>query len=160
MKKEVVKGFTMVVLIVVIALAAAVVSANAQSSTRLVANIPFEFVVGDQALASGEYTLRDTGTQGNALMIRSSGAKSSAMRLTIAIERPRSQGDKHARVVFHRYGQRYFLAEVWSGSDSTGRQLLKSRQERAIERELASIRPQSESTQSAYETVEVVAMLR
>ena len=73
------------------------------------------------------------------------------MRLTDPI-RP-NKTNEQARLVFHRYGERYFLAEVWSGSDSTGRQLMKSRQERAIERELASI-------QGSYETVEVLAALR
>jgi hypothetical protein len=161
MEKEVIKGFTMLLLIVVLAFATAVASANAQSSKKVVADIPFEFVVGDQAMESGEYTLRANGTQGNALIIQSMDAKSSAIRLTNAIERPRSQGHStKARLVFHRYGQRYFLAEVWSGADSTGRQLLKSRQERAIQRELASIRPQGELTQSSYEMVEVVATLR
>ena len=160
MKKEVVKGFNMVLLIVVLAFASAVVSANAQSANRVVADIPFEFVVGDRAMAVGEYTLKANGTQGNALIIQSLDAKSSAIRLTNAIERPRSQGHTKARLVFHRYGQRYFLAEVWSGADTTGRQLLKSRQERAIERELASIQRQGELTNGAYETVEIVATLR
>lgn len=161
MRNEIVKGFTMVLLIVVLAFATAVASANAQSSNRLVADIPFEFVVGDQAMASGEYTLEATGMQGNALIILSRNAKCSAIRLTNVIAPASNQEDKtRARLVFHRYGQRYFLAEVWSVADSTGRQLLKSRHERAIERELASLRPQGELTQSAYETVEIVAMLR
>jgi hypothetical protein len=160
MRNEVIKGFTMLLLIVVLAFATAVASANAQSAKKLVADIPFEFVVGDQPMASGEYTLKANGMQGQALIIQSRNAKCSAIRLTNAIERPRSQGhETKARLVFHRYGQRYFLAQVWSGADSTGRQLLKSRQERAIERELASIRPQREQTQSAYETVEIVEIV-
>ena len=161
MKKEVVRGFTMLLLIVVLAFATAVASANAQSTKKVVADIPFEFVVGDRTMASGEYILKANGMQSQALMIQSRDAKSSAIRLTNAIERPRSQAhETKARLVFHRYGQRYFLAQVWSGADSTGRQLLESRQERAIERELASLRPQGEQTQSAYETVEVLATLR
>jgi hypothetical protein len=161
MKKEAIKGFTMLLLIVVIAFATAVASANAQSAKQLVADVPFEFVVGDQAMPSGEYTLRANGIQSQALIIQSRDAKCSAIRLTNAIaQRSREGHETKARLVFHRYGQRYFLAQVWSGADSTGRQLLKSRQERAIERELASIRRQGELPQSAYERVEVVATLR
>jgi hypothetical protein len=73
------------------------------------------------------------------------------MRLTNPI-RP-NKTNEQARLVFHRYGERYFLAEVWSGSDGAGRQLLKSREERAIERE-------STLAQGSYETIEVLAALR
>ena len=62
-------------------------------------------------------------------------------------------------MVFHRYGHNYFLAEVWNG-DTAGRQLTKSRQERAIERELASIPSKSDLAQSTHETIVVVAAAR
>ena len=157
MKKEILKGFTMLALIVALALATAVVSANAQSS-RLVTNIPFEFVVGNQAMPSGKYITNPATADGSALMIQSADAKNSVVRLTNGIQ---SNGrSTNARLVFHRYGDRYFLAEVWNGGDSTGRQLIKSRQERALQRELASISPKSEPGQSVYEIVEVLAALR
>jgi hypothetical protein len=150
MKKELLKGFTMLAVTVALALATAAAS-NAQTSNRIVADIPFEFTVGGQSLPSGQYAVRAATSQGNTLIVQSDDAKSSAMRLTNPI-RP-NKTNEQARLVFHRYGERYFLAEVWSGSDSTGRELMKSRQERAIERELASI-------QGSYETIEVLAALR
>lgn len=155
MKKEFLKGFTMFVLILTLALAAAVVSANGQSANRIVANIPFEFVVGGESMPSGKYSVNDATTNGSAILVRSADAKSSAIRLTNAVQ---EKARTNSRLVFHRYGQRYFLAEVWKGGDSLGRQLLKSRQERAIERELASLSPKSESGQSLYEIVEVAAL--
>lgn len=148
MKKEILKGLTMLMFIVALALATAVVS-NAQSSNKVVADIPFEFIVGDQSMPAGEYAARATTAQGNGLMIRSADGKRAAIRLTNAIEPKRDK--TNARLVFHRYGERYFLAEVWSGGDSRGHQLLKSRQERAIQREL-------ELAQSTYETIEVLAL--
>ncbi len=157
MKKELLKGFTMLMLIVVLAFASAV-AAKAQSSDRIVADIPFEFSVGDESMPSGQYAVKTANSQGNVLMIQSNDAKSSAMRFTNPIEE--NKNNTHSRLVFHRYGERYFLAEVWSGSDNTGRRLLKSRQERAIERELASTRSKSQPAQSSYETIEVLAALR
>ena len=150
MKKELLKGFTMLALTVTLALATAAAS-NAQSSNRIVADIPFEFTVGGQSLPAGQYAVRAANSQGNALIVQSDDAKSSAMRLTNPI-RP-NKTNEQARLVFHRYGERYFLAEVWSGSDGAGRQLLKSREERAIERE-------STLAQGSYETIEVLAALR
>ena len=157
MKKEVLKGFTMLMLILTLALATAVVSANAQTSNRLVADVPFEFAVGGESMPSGKYTLNSASSDGRVILIRSADAKNSAIRLTNAIE---SKTRTNSRLVFHRYGQRYFLAEVWKGGDRTGRQLSKSRQERAIQRELAMVSQKSEPGQNLYEIVEVVAALR
>ena len=156
MKKEVIKGITMLTTIVAIALAMAVVSANAQSSRTLISNVPFEFVVGDRILPAGEY--RISNALRHALTIQTSDASDSASRLTNDIE-PRKDR-QHARLVFHRYGQRYFLAEVWSGADSTGWQLLKSRQQRAIERENSSLASKTEQAECGYGIVEVAAVLR
>ncbi|MDQ2921028.1 MAG: hypothetical protein M3R52_05380 [Acidobacteriota bacterium] len=160
MKKQILKRFTMLMLIVGLALATAAVSANAQSQ-RVIANIPFEFVVGDKTLPGGEYSLRSASAASDALMVQGADNGKSAVRLSY----PAKEKDKtHARLVFHRYGQSYFLAEVWDGQN-TGRQIVKSRQERAIERELASIPlasipTRSEPARNTCETIEVVAVLR
>ena len=155
MKKDFIKGFTMLTLIIAIALASAVISANAQSSRVVVSNVPFEFIVGDQTLPAGEYRIVQTLAHG--LTIRSADSEHAVIRMTNLLS-PRDT--EKARLMFRKYGERYFLAEVWDGSGSTGRQLTKSRQERAIERELATIASKSEQAESAYEIVEVVAVHR
>jgi hypothetical protein len=156
MKRNIAKGLTMVTLVIAIALATAVASANAQSASKVVADIPFEFVVGDKTLNSGEYTLMSTTAPDNGLIIQNTAGKLEVMRLTFPIA-PR-QNRRSARLVFHRYGQRYFLAEVWSGEGNVGRHLLKSRQQRAIERELATIASKTELSESCYEIVEVAVL--
>jgi len=156
MKKEILKGLTMVTLVLALALATAVASAHAQSAKKVVADIPFAFVVGDQTLSAGEYTLKSATAPENALIIQNAAGKSEALRLTYVIE-PK-QNRRSARLVFHQYGQRYFLAEVWTGAGSVGRHLLKSRQERAIEREFATIASKSEMSDSCYEIVEVAVL--
>ncbi|HEY3027520.1 MAG TPA: hypothetical protein VGJ55_15325, partial [Pyrinomonadaceae bacterium] len=132
MRKELLKGFTVVVLTVALAFAAAVVSANAQSK-KLAADIPFDFTVGNQTMTSGEYSVRSITNDGTGLVIKSDDTGKSVMRLSNSIEPQRNK--TQARLVFHRYGQRYFLAEVWTGGDSEGRKLLESREERAIRHE-------------------------
>ena len=156
MKKETLKGFTIFTLMVALAILTSVVSANAQSQTRLKANIPFEFVVGNHTMAAGEYTVKAVTEGGGALAILGKENGESVVRLTDPIEAMNKR--RSARLVFHRYGQSYFLAQVWTG-DSIGRTFAKSRQERAMERELASIPSKSELAQSTYETIEVVAVL-
>ena len=151
MRKELLKGFTMVVLTVALAFAAAVVSANAQSK-KLAADIPFDFTVGNQTMTSGEYSVRSITNDGAGLVIKSDDTGKSVIRLSNSIDPQRN--NTQARLVFHKYGQRYFLAEVWAGGLSEGRQLLESRDERAIRHEFDRL------ARNTYETVELLATLR
>ena len=156
MKKQIVKGFSMLVLVIGLAAATAVVSAG--QSNRVDTNIPFDFVVGDKVLPAGQYTMKELGAVGQAILISQKDAKSSVIRLTNELQ-PKNENTQ-ARLVFHRYGQRYFLAEVWRGGDSAGRRLMRSRQERAIERELAAVVSKAEFAGNTYEAVELLAVVR
>jgi len=160
MKREFLKGFTMLVLVVTLALTLAVVSANGQSTAnRVVANVPFEFSVGYKTLPAGDYSVQSI-VSCDGLLIQSADGKVSALRLS---DTTRQIKDKpKARLVFHRYGERYFLAEVWNGVEKAGRQLTKSQEERAIANELmlASARENAHATKDIYEIVEVAAVLR
>ncbi len=156
MAKQIIKGLTM--LMIVVAMAFVTAAAYGQSTQRAVAKIPFEFVVGDKSLPAGEYGVAAFNASGEILKIRSTEDNQTALRLTTPITCA-SAPDK-GKLVFHRYANHYFLTEVWSAGESRGRQLLKSKQERAIEREMAAISSRSESAQSRYEIVEVVAVRR
>jgi hypothetical protein len=156
MKRELLKSFTGLTVIAVLALATVVASAKPQSSIRVAADIPFEFSVGYKTMPAGEYSVQQLAS-GNGVLIQSRDGKNAAVRLSNTVETSKTQS--HARLVFHRYGERYFLAEVWNGSDKTGRELLRSEEERNIQSELASNAKPGEAAQT-YEMVEVIAALR
>ncbi len=156
MAKQIIKGLTM--LMIVVALAFVTSAAYGQSSQQSVAKIPFEFVVGDKSLPAGEYGVRSADGTGQIIRIRSTEDNQSALRLTSVITC--ASAPTRGKLVFHRYANHYFLTEVWSAGETRGRQLTKSKQERAIEREMAAISSRSESAQSRYEIVEVVAVRR
>lgn len=152
MSNQIVKRLMMMTLVVGLVFAASVVSANGQSGSILVtADIPFDFIVADKTLPSGKYMVREASSNG--LSVTSRDGKSSAIRLSSAAVDTSKQ--RRARMVFRRYGQQYFLAEVWSG-ESFGRQLLKCNKERHVREELGSKR----DGQASYEIVEVVAQIR
>ncbi len=157
MQKQILRGLTMLMLIAAVALMAALVSAHAQSRS-VVADIPFEFAVGGKSLKAGEYSVRAFTTKGDALLISNQDSNDSAIRLTHSIQA--RIVPQRAKLVFHRYGQRYFLSEVWTPGEGTGWQLQKSGEERAIEGQLAAISSKSELARSTYERVEIVAMVR
>ena len=152
MRKQLAKGFAMFMLVTAIAFVTAVVSANAQSEQAR-ATVPFDFIVGDTTLPAGNYAIGKASSGGDCLKISNTVAKGAAMRLTIALDGK----SENSKLVFHRYGERYFLAEVWTDENSQGRQLMKGRQERAIEKEsvrLASL--SGPAARLAYETVAIV----
>src|SRR5207253_2417823 len=125
-------------------------------SQKTAANIPFEFIVGDATMQAGRYTVSAITGAGDTLRIRSTTGRDSAVRLTSVA----SGKSREAKLVFHKYGQRYFLAEVWSAQND-GRELNKSRQEKATEKEMARIAAlKHEPKGKQYETIEVLASLQ
>jgi hypothetical protein len=155
MRKQLIKGFTMLTMIVALAFVTAVASANGQER-KARATIPFEFIVGDKSLPAGAYTVGAATAGGPTLRISNNDSNDGALRLTV----PLGEKSDHAKLVFHRYGARYFLAEVWT-TDEDGRGVMKSRQERAIQKEMSKIATlKNEPAQRAYEVVEIMAALR
>jgi hypothetical protein len=156
MKKVALKALTMLVSIIVLAFATAVAT-NAQSSgKKLRADIPFEFVVGDKTLAAGVYSVGQITTNSNeGIAIVSRDGQHSAMRLTNAVSTIAPM--KKASLTFHRYGSTYFLTKVWMAGSAEGREMLKSKAERSVERELA--RNSSESNLAQNTQVEIVTII-
>ena len=103
-----------------------VATIHAQGSQALHVNVPFGFHVGASTLPSGEYTV-DTDVAPGAVRLRSADSKSTVIIQSNAVEslRTSSQG----KLVFHRYGDEYFLYQIWKSGANTGRELRKSRRE-------------------------------
>lgn len=155
MKRQVAKGLTMLMLVVGLALATASV-ANGQSGRQLKAQVPFDFIVGERTLRSGQYEVNDASSAGEVLAIRDASGKTQAMRLSSPVVANGKQ-DMNAKLVFHRYGNTYFLSQVWLAGRSTGREFAKTKQERAIENELKKIATYHGDLGPVYEVVEVIA---
>ena len=152
MTKRMIKSLTMLTIVVALSLATAVMSADAQVSTKLVANIPFEFIVGNNEMSAGQYDIDRLTSGGMAIRIRDSKNGKSTTRLTSPIVK--TTAPERGKLVFHRYGNSYFLAEVWRAGDPNGRQLVKSSLERNAGRELAS--NATTRNERKYEVVEVL----
>ena len=136
MKKQ---AYTMIAMIVLVGSLA--ISAKAQTNGRiaLIANIPFQFSIGNKSLPAGEYTVRSISDDSRnvVLRIQSRDGKTSAMLRTSTVE---GKALDRAKLLFHRYGNQYFFAQAWVDRDSTGLEAQKSRAERAAEREIAAIK--------------------
>jgi len=90
--------------------------------------IPFDFAVGSKSFTQGEYLVRPNVMQ-SVIAIQSANGQAAAMALTLPMQAHNESGK--ARLVFNRYGDRYFLSQVWANG-SQGRELSKSTAEREL----------------------------
>ena len=160
MKKEAIKGLAKLGLLVVMTMIAVGTPAKAQSlEYKITANIPFDFTVADKKFQAGEYSLvRAQPTAGDTLVrISSKDGHSNINRWTIPVIRLTSK-DK-ATLLFHRYGDQYFLSQVWPAGGSTGRLLPKSRAERDAERQARNNMVGRATKAPEAESVTIVANL-
>ena len=157
MKRHVAKGLTMLMLVIGLAFASAAV-ANGQSR-HVRAQVPFDFIVADKTLRAGKYEVIDQTSGGEVLAIRNADSQYEAMRLTSPIVANDRQ-DTKAKLVFHRYGETYFLSQVWMDGINNGRELAKTKQERALERELKKIATYHGDNKPVYDVVVVLLASR
>src|SRR6266851_4688796 len=121
--------------------------------TALRATIPFDFSVRGKILPAGDYQIRRITDQPDGLLISNINDKHEhAIFVTEAVESPRIT--RKAEIIFHRYGDSYFLSEVFDGGMQTGREAIPSRQERMLRRESAST---AAGNKTEPETVAVAA---
>jgi hypothetical protein len=151
MRKQALKAITMLVSIIALAFMTAVAT-NAQSgSLKLRAEVPFDFVVGDKTLPAGTYAVREiTLSSDGALLISSRDSNHRTIRLSHSVK---ASGIKGARITFRRYGDTYFLAQVWTSGSMEGREIVKSKAERAAERELAKSASQNNLAKAEVVTI-------
>jgi hypothetical protein len=105
--------------------------------TAVRATIPFEFSVRGKVLPAGDYENRRITDEPGGLLISSLNDKHERIVVdTGSVEARRIT--KNAEIIFQRYGDSYFLSEVFAGGSQTGRELIPSRQERMLKRQMAS----------------------
>ena len=154
MARQLLKGLMMLMMIIGLALATAAV-ANGQSNNRVIANVPFDFIAEGKECQSGQYDVRLI--NGVDLMgIRSADRADQVLAFTYPSNGVNGQ-TLNAKLVFHRYGDTYFLSQVWLAGENTGRELRQSRRERAIGRELGKIASARGDKSPLYEVVEIIA---
>src|SRR5215217_8993180 len=115
-------------LLAVITIIAASASTQAQTlNYRLTANIPFDFSVAGKTLPAGKYWINRAQESSGDLVVQisSTDGHTNITRLTIPVVA--SSPVKSGLLVFHKYGEEYFLSEVWPAGGVTGRELHKSR---------------------------------
>ncbi len=132
MKKEIIKGLCMFALL--FAFAALVDQPTKAQSLEygLRANIPFEFTVADKKLPAGRYSIGRIRQNRDDLVIQISSLQEKLIASGFTIPVDSLTPNDKARLVFHRYGNQYFLFQVWAAGASTGRVFRQTRTEREL----------------------------
>jgi hypothetical protein len=105
-------------------------SVHAQSN-RSTINIPFSFTVGHKTLPAGEYSVEPRRSDSNSSwLLQSTNGNGSVFFSTSSIWTIETQ--ETSRLVFNNYDGRYFLSQIWSVGDNSGRELYRPRLERQL----------------------------
>jgi hypothetical protein len=106
-------------------------AASAFGQQRLTVDIPFEFSLANKIMPAGHYDI--TRTSG-LVLVRSYTARAAAFSQSNNLGGGIGE-NLQSRVTFNKYGDKYFLAEVWTSPRTAyGAGLVKSRTEREIAR--------------------------
>jgi len=111
-----------------LALAAACLVPAQTTSAAIKAKVPFEFTVMGRTMPAGDYVV-DRSNSSATVILKCQEHKVSVIVPTDAAERLATQQD--AKLIFHRYGDQYFLSEIW-GAGTDGRKLHKTKLERDL----------------------------
>ena len=132
MKKQVYSIFVISILL----LAASVIPANAQAGRLIGANIPFTFVVKDKTLPAGDYILEPIQIGASqALKIQSADGHITAIVPVRSARTKAIEGDP--KLVFNRFGDQYFLSQVFGPEERASYALHKSSAEERLAKDIS-----------------------
>ncbi len=105
--------------------------ANAQIVGDLQANIPFEFHAGNAKLPAGTYRIRMLDDSDLTLMeiISLDGSRSALFQVQ---DSDANSAPAHSELIFNKYGDQYFLAELFDEGDASGSKVIESNYETKI----------------------------
>src|SRR3984893_1754918 len=91
-----------------------------EAAPAVIATVPFDFVVCNQKLAAGEYSVTVDRVQ-STILLRGEGNGSAMFALTYAAQAGKTS--ENARLIFKRYNDRYFLWQIFPAGTSEGREM-------------------------------------
>ena len=132
------KKLLMVVLTLSLFAIEGAIRARAQVVDTIVADVPFGFTIRDHNLPAGSYMIRRLDSQPGVMEILDADGERLLLFLTGSAQAAKEP--KQAELIFDRFGDRYFLSEIFEEGNSAGAEVPKSRAERSLEKEIATVK--------------------
>jgi hypothetical protein len=99
-------------------------------SIKFKASVPFNFVVTGETLLGGEYTIRSEKTDpAHELTVNGMGQSPRVFLAVPCLSLNEGRPSNRTKLVFDRYGDQYFLSEIWVKGNWVGEKLLSGRRE-------------------------------
>ena len=105
--------------------------AHAQIIGDLEAKIPFQFHAGNAELPAGEYRIRMM-DDSDLTVMQISSMDGSASAVFQVQEADKNSEPTKSELIFHKYGNRYFLAKLFDESNPDGSQVVESSYEKKV----------------------------
>ena len=132
-RNKIMKNFAVIALLALVAFVT-LSATPSHAQTLIKGDVPFSFYAGSRMLPAGQYSITDTGNQ--LAMLLSSGPKGIEFLMPKTTD---LRSDLQVpKLVFLRYGDEYFLAEIWSDVDGSVRILPAHPRERLLAKSGAS----------------------
>jgi hypothetical protein len=101
------------------------------STTRIVTEVPFEFMVSNKIAPAGEYVVQEMTMDGKTLAIRNADARVNLLSTASLGEAKESAANY--TLIFNRYGDRYFLSGIKLAGSKTTYHLAPSKVEAELQ---------------------------
>jgi|SRR5580704_13592604 hypothetical protein len=111
--------------------AGAAVPALAQYNGPMKVTVPFNFVVENDRMQAGDYTIQRVANGQLRIQSNNSGGRSVTF---LAIPKEGKATPEKAHFIFHRYGGDYFLSTIWTPGLETGWEVLQGKLETELAR--------------------------
>ena len=110
-------------------LTAATLFAQIESRPLMKVDIPFSFSADNHTLPAGQYFIQTVTPERTIALVSADGKHA-----TIINDLPNyaSSASKDSRLVFHRYGDEYFLTQVWCKGDNVERSPMVSKRQSEV----------------------------
>jgi hypothetical protein len=99
-----------------------------QAQSRVQADVPFAFRLNDKAMPAGNYQIIALDDQ----VLEAWNLDARRGQLLLKQISVQSSQPKSPRLVFHKYGEQYFLSEIWYGDSRYGIALAESKLEKEV----------------------------
>jgi len=117
------------------ALALVVTTVASAQTTKVKVTVPFSFIANRANLPAGQYLLQSVDIEGKVLQIRNMETNSSNLVMFHSCVSLASV--KQTKLVFNRYGEQYFLNQIWVEGNNSGHELSPSPREKEVAKDFS-----------------------
>jgi len=102
-----------------------------QAQVRTRASVPFDFSLAQKSMPAGVYEISSMNEK--VLAVRNLETREARLLIeSMHVEASEAAGTPHAKLVFRKFGDQYFLAEIWDGQSAIGIAFPESKREQEL----------------------------